>query len=454
MLNDFDLDDILPGITPANAAADGPHQVEPAGDKPAHHEPKPAPLVPRSMIARVLFEVWNGARVVVVDSPPGAGKSTTVATVVAHLVNRAKLNVTVATPTKHQAASIANTIARQLDPSRIEVAVKDLPPSWLTPGLHNGKRPYTDAKVTVRTIASCRMSAPKTDLIVIDEAYQATFADVAAAANDAPQILLVGDPGQIGPVVTVDTTAWEHLRAAPHRRAPEVFSRREDAERLSIGKTYRLGPLTAKAIAPLYDFAFASARPDRVLVGRGGCIYDEIEALLVPASGSHDDLATLTAVVERAASLVGAVHVDLPGTAEESELVLQPCDIAVVVSRNSQASIITGLLSSREMDGIAVGTADRLQGGEWAAVVALDPATGYTEASDHALSLGRLCVMASRHTTHLSWVHDGEWAELLRAEDVPNGTAKRGLAVRKALTANEVTSDSPTQIRPNEHRET
>lgn len=43
--------------------------------------------------------------------------------------------------------------------------------------------------------------------MIIDEAYLATFADVAATADHAQEVLFVGDPSQMGPVVTVVTDA-------------------------------------------------------------------------------------------------------------------------------------------------------------------------------------------------------------------------------------------------------
>ena len=59
-----------------------------------------------------------------------------------------------------------------------------------------------------------------------------------------------------------------------------------------------------------------------------------------------------------------------------------------------------------------VGTADRLQGGQWPLVVALDPAAAVGSDNEYAMSLGRLGVMISRHTHHLTWLSDASWPEV------------------------------------------
>jgi hypothetical protein len=374
MMNDLDLDGLTDDDTPTDAvdpglAGDSDGTTGGSGTR----EARPAPLIPNSAVAQALWRVWSGERVTVVDSPPGGGKSELLATVVAHLVNRAGLRVTVATPTRAQAISISWRIATQLPSDSIEVAIKDVSASDLPPGIFGGKRNFLGTgkgMVSIRTIASLKRSSKvDAEVVIIDEAYQANFADVAAAANSAAQVLLVGDPGQIGRVITVDMSAWEHPTAAPHRRSPEVFAAREDAATIHIDKSYRLGQATVDAIAPLYDFPFTSTRPDRTLRREDGSIAAEIEPVVVPATGDHDSLRTLEVVAARAADLVGRVrHEVMPGVngADGSvvETVLEPRDIAVVVSRNSQASVVTGLLAARDLDGIAVGTADRLQGGQ------------------------------------------------------------------------------------------
>src|SRR5699024_12373345 len=53
--------------------------------------------------------------------------------------------------------------------------------------------------IQVSTVASCRSRAPECDLLIFDEAYQATYADVLRSAENKSELLLVGDPVQIGP---------------------------------------------------------------------------------------------------------------------------------------------------------------------------------------------------------------------------------------------------------------
>ena len=109
----------------------------------------------------------------------------------------------------------------------------------------------------------------------------------------------------------------------------------------------------------------------------------------------------------------------------------------VVVSHNAQACVVHALLRGRDVDGITVGTADSLQGGQWAAVVALDPLTGTDGLPAHAASPGRLCVMASRHYAHLTWVHDGAWREITAPDRASTSFDSVGHSrrVRAALTS-------------------
>jgi hypothetical protein len=349
------------------------------------------PLEVGSVLAKVLERIWRGYDVVV-DSPPGAGKTRLVVDTVAHLSRRTDMTILVCAFTRAQVLSLYDRLHEEIGDN---VALM----------MSNSGRdaiPDKGAQVTVRTLSGARWSGGSEgiDLMVVDEAYQATYSSVIQARRGIPQMFMVGDPGQIGPVITVDTSFWK-TGIGPFLPAPtQMFTK--DTPRFFLPKTYRLGPVSAKVIAPLYKFGFQSAEVERTPVVYDGDVLDEVETIAVPKAETPDDIVALTTVANRCRELS------------------RSGSVAAIVSRNSQATILTAMLHDHS---VKVGTADRLQGGEWTSVVALDPMMG-EDTSDHAQSLGRLCVMASRHTTHLTWVHDDSWK---------SATDPRNRQVRKAM---------------------
>lgn len=382
------------------------------------HQPRPAAttsrsLVPGSLVARTLYSVLRGQPVVVVNAPPGAGKTTLLLEVIDHLMVRSEMTVRVCCPTRNGMRDVSKRLierAESFPTLDYQVCPQDDSIS------HDADMaPTTARSVSVTTLASAMKQAPKVDLLIIDEAYQTTVADLLMAADGASQVLLVGDPGQIGPVVTHNTLPWNGLTAAPHHRAPDVFSQRQDAEVLHMDATYRLGADTVEVIAPLYDFEFGSRRPRRRICDPAGVTMPEIRQVRLTREQIDDvdengarSARVAEAVAQIASSFVGlkAQHIEAE-TGATITRTIRPEDVAVVVSRNATSAAVEAHLASLDLAGITVGTADRLQGGQWQAVVALDPLAGPVTLSEHQLSLGRLCVMLSRHMTHLTWVHDG-----------------------------------------------
>lgn len=427
----IDLSDL--GLAPVESAATAVAAQVASNDNRDEHG-----LVPGSILARTLYMAYARQPVIIVDSPPGAGKSTLIVDVLDQLLRRSPFHIVVAAPTRRAAADLAGRLAAALgdgpsDPAVVLSVRKILRPD----GVHSTPPKDRSRVVSVRTVASCTSSPPTCDLIVFDEAYQTTFSDIATAADDADQVIMVGDPGQIGPVITQDTSPWEARRDAPHRRAPEVFAQRADAVVLQMDATYRLGQATVEAISVLYGFGFTSKRPDRHLVDHDGCSLPELATVTVPPASSVADLAVLKRVAELAEAMVGRSLVTFDDDGNEMCTPLEQGDVAVVVSHNVQCSTIQAILRAKGCQGITVGTADRLQGGQWHAVVALDPLVGHATIAPHQVNPGRLCVMASRHMTHLTWVADGTEDTKLRAAVDETPEAKVGIAVRRYLRANE-----------------
>ena len=427
----IDLSDL--GLEPETSAA-----TQAADATVVSNDRDPKGLVPGSVKARMLYSAFSRQPVIVVDSPPGAGKTTLIVEVIETLLRRSDFTIVIATPTKRGGADLAERLVAEIgtekDKPAVVLSIKGID---RPEGTYADKPTTRDRHVVIRTVSSCTYSAPNCDVMVFDEAYQSTYADVMAAADAADQVIMVGDPGQIGPVVTQDTSAWQAMKSAPHTRAPEVFAARDDALTLQLGATYRLGQATVDAIAPLYGFPFDSARPDRHLTRRDGTVLPELDSVQIEPAASIGDLGTLRTIADLAVSMVGTNvnYTDADGNAV-SERVTER-DVAVVVSRSAQASGIQAILRSLAYEGITVGTADKMQGGQWHAVVAVDPLVGQSTVGPHQVNKGRLCVMASRHQTHMTWVHDGQSIDKLQAAADEHPEAKVGIAVRRHLLASQ-----------------
>ena len=371
-------------------------------------------LVTGSVLAKALYEAVSGRRVTVIDSPPGSGKTTLLVQAALWIAANTDLTLTVAAPTRAAATSVAERLADAEEDASVVLALNGVDrastPSIHTPG--SGAFQGGAGDIVVRTMTSLAMSTSTvSDLLILDEAYQSTFASLAAAAKGCQQVLMIGDPGQIGPVTTADTSVFDEADYPPHGRAPDVLRTHPAAKVLHLPTSYRLGAITVEAIAPLYDFSFGSGRPDRAVTG-----HDEIESVQIDRTDPVD----LYADVARLAH--GFVGQEI--TTDDGTRTLTPNDVAVVAGDNLAVNGFAGFLSNLGVfPGITVGTADRLQGGQWHAVIAVDPLASAATVSDHHLALGRLCVMASRHMTHLTWVHSGDWRELIDAQEVEDPTA-------------------------------
>src|SRR5262245_7312386 len=99
----------------------------------------------------------------------------------------------------------------------------------------------------------------------IDEAWQMTYGDLGGLGPLSTQVVLVGDPGQIAPVVTGDPRRWRDWSAGPQRPAPEALlaAYPDSVTRLRLPHTWRLGPTTTALIQPAFypDLPFDSRRP-------------------------------------------------------------------------------------------------------------------------------------------------------------------------------------------------
>lgn len=410
MLNpaDLDLDD--------DFAIDAPGSKPAALDGPAVAPAVPAALEPDSVAAQALYEVWSGERIVTIDSPPGAGKTRTIVIIAAHLGQRSPLKVVIGTPTRAQAFATAARLCEQMPAEKVVLAMNRVAQGDAPEGVTVAPSAAPEVgSVQVRTLASCQRkgSAPKCDVFIIDESYQATY----ALGIGRDQLRRPGAPGgrprpdrpgrhrrHHGVGAAADRSAPSCPRGVRPHRQPGPH---EPRCHLAAWPADRRGHRPAVPVR----LPLGSPRPPHRRRPR-------IEPLIVPAADTPYDPVVLAQVAEQAAALSEATLVE-----GDQRTKLRPEDVAVVVSHNAQVSGVHGQLHAIGVEGVEVGTADRLQGGEWHAVVALDPFIGHEGLSPHTLSLGRACVMASRHATHLSWMHDGKWALAIAEADMPERLA-------------------------------
>lgn len=384
-----------PARTPAPAPA--PRAV------PAAASPPPADPVRD----RALFATWSGDPAVVVSSPPGAGKTRLVCGLAEQLTTRAGLDVAVAAQTRAQALDVANRAAVAGAEVSLLGRASGARPLGLAAAVRfarglrelRGRRQVVVA-TTARWQHTARVSG-LADVILVDEAWQMTYADLGGLGVLARQTVLVGDPGQIDPVVTAATRRWDHWATGPHVPAPQALcaAHPDAVTRLRIPQTWRLGPATTSLLQPFYDDPFTSARPDSVIECDGAAL-PELTAHPVDTHPDPASPALLAAAAARVRELLAAGQVRTPvGTRELGEN-----DVAVVVAHVAQAAALAAALADHP--GVLIGTANQLQGLERHAVVVLHPLAGHRDTPAFGTEPARLCVALSRHRSHASVILD------------------------------------------------
>ena len=369
--------------------------------------------------AQALLAAWSGDPLIIVPSPPGAGKTRLVVLLAAALAERAGMRVGVAAQTRAQAEQIARRAAAHTGRAVLMwPRGRPLPDTGRIRAVagQGAGFPGDGGGILIGTTARWQLCDPhqhSCDLMLVDEAWQASYADIGALGAFARQILCVGDPGQIDPVVTGAVSRWKDDPHGPQLPAPDALTAAYPGAVTSIRlpDTWRLGAATTRLIQPAYypGMPFGSRRPDEHVAGPGGPL-PEITRRTVRVTRGYGDPALARACAARVRELLdGHVLITPDGTRP-----LEAGDIAVVTPHVSQASAVRALLAGA---GVPVGTANQLQGQEYPAVVALHPLAGYRDSgSDFATQPGRACVAFSRHRSHMTVIIDPQAAQVPGAE--------------------------------------
>ncbi|MEV0236733.1 AAA family ATPase [Nonomuraea sp. NPDC050786] len=392
----------------------------------------PEPGSPEQVIRNVLADLPRH-RGVVVDSPPGAGKSTLVVRAAAHIAATGEPLMIVA-QTNEQVDDLVTRISEKhphLTVGRLS-AGGYVPPLRLleVPGVRVGTRiqDLGDPDIVIATADKWAWIGDRVwPWAIVDEAYQMRSDKLLRIAGLFERALFVGDPGQLDPFSIVDGDRWSGLSWDPLQSAVSVLLRHNPdlpVHRLPV--SWRLpasaAPVVSQAFYPFTGFRSGTGFEDRrleLMTGGMGTVHDRAleEAArsgwaLLELPNRHTvrtDGEAVQAVAQLAARLLqrGAV-----ASSEQGERPVTADRIAVGAAHRDQVAAIRAAGVPAE---ITVDTANRLQGREYDVTIVLHPLSGRRDATAFHLESGRLCVLASRHRHACVVVARAGIAELLDA---------------------------------------
>lgn len=372
----------------------------------------------------LLTSVANDEPLVIVKAPPGSGKTRVILEVAAFLRSRGQ-RIAIAGQTNSQVDDICVRLEQQFpfDVVRFCSSKTRLRPdlgdqvTWMD----KGKELPTGLAIVASTAAKWGWYGPPDpsfDWLLIDEAWQLAFSDFMLLDQVAPRIVMVGDPGQIAPVVSIDTARWATSDAPPHVAAPELLLAADGADpvELELPASYRLPNDSVGAVNEFYDFEFeAWAEPgDRIVQFKEATAESELDQVLDALSDRSIVAATLptppegppleedrelamlaAALVQRMVERGGRLLVD----GVESEV--RAGEIGMCATHRRMNARMVESLGGELSGEVLVDTAERWQGLERPLMVIIHPVSGTTDPTTFDLQTERLCVMASRHKVAL-----------------------------------------------------
>ncbi|MEU3554908.1 AAA domain-containing protein [Streptomyces fragilis] len=383
---------------------------------------------PGAEAARVTEAILRDTKVgahrgVVVDSPPGAGKSTLVVRAALELADAGRPLMVVA-----QTNAQVDDLVLRLHEKRPDLPVGRLHSSdadaydKALEGLDNvllsdKAAALAGLPVVISTAAKWGHVKPSDahwEQAIVDEAYQMRSDALLTVAGLFDRALFVGDPGQLDPFSVVGAEQWAGLSYDPSASAVStLLAHNPGLPQHRLPVSWRLpasaAPLVSAAFYPYTPFragtghddrrlSFAvpsdGSGPDRVIdeAAHSGWGLLELPHRLTPRTDPEAVRAVAT-VVRRLLDRGGAAvsersDVPVPLTADR---------VAVGTAHRDQAAAVRAALAELGVRDVVVDTANRLQGREYDVTVVLHPLSGRPDATAFHLETGRLCVLASRH---------------------------------------------------------
>ncbi|HTU72372.1 MAG TPA: AAA family ATPase [Trebonia sp.] len=371
----------------------------------------------------ILAAMDSAPRGVVVDSPPGAGKSTLVVRVARELVGKGR-RVMVIAQTNEQVDDLAGALARALAHDS-ELRVGRLAAGTYATPERLRDHPSLIAAKTIGELDGCQVvasTAAKWATVrseapwawaIVDEAYQMRSDLLLRVAGLFDKALFVGDPGQLDPFSTVESDRWLGLSWDPTRSAVAVMLAHNDhvpVKQLPV--SWRLPASAASVVSaafyPFSPFDAATTDADRGLEWQTAPFgKTAIDATLDMAAGTgwalhelpagHKPRTDREAVAACAALAARLCARGAVATSERGTTPVTADRIAIGSAHRDQVAAIRAELARLGCQDVIADTSNRLQGREFDVTIMLHPLSGRRDATAFHLEAGRLCVLASRH---------------------------------------------------------
>lgn len=376
-----------------------------------------------------IFQAYaNGADRVLVDSPPGAGKTYLIEQTCAKAVRERRWRVGVGTNTRNQRDDFAVRFRERFPrvPIQVALARKEAPSQPLVlnsvPTINSFDNLIGGPGVVVSTVHRHFYSVDRIptgsrglyDLMIADEAYQIQYRNGGLPLDALGcKRLDVGDPGQLSPFTTLDAEVFESARDRILAALPEeVLRSGVPVHRLALNVSRRLPPDTVRIIQPsLYpSLPFAATSTDaerRVVFAAAGVKNDPVDraldaisvgasivAIQLPDHGFESEVDN--EISDLAVEVVERIHRRRASWPHQGHQINVNSDLFYMDSHVNSVTRTQERLNANSI-GLRADTPNVIQGQETLISIIKHPLSSMQEADPFHLDPGRLCVMLSRH---------------------------------------------------------